>query len=88
MNPDFTLILFSGKVQTKSLNKRLPKNQGSCKLNRYCISMIKVIEGENLLVTWIKSHYGHAIDLQHIRLPQMDKSIVASKLTIGVPPSR
>ncbi|KAJ8909799.1 hypothetical protein NQ315_015319 [Exocentrus adspersus] len=78
----------SGKKSSRSNNVRLAKSQGSCKLNRYCTSSIKVVQDKNFLVTWNKTHYGHSIDLQHIRIPKMDRSVIAAKLTLGVSPSR
>lgn len=64
------------------------KAQGSCKLNRNCISSLKVTEGDKVLVTWLRTHYGHSLDLQHIRVPKIDKAAIASKLVLGVTPSR
>uniref|UniRef100_A0AAR5PX74 DDE-1 domain-containing protein n=1 Tax=Dendroctonus ponderosae TaxID=77166 RepID=A0AAR5PX74_DENPD len=47
-----------------------------------------MIQAKNILVTWLKTHYGHKSELQHLRLPQQDKAMVASKLILGVPASR
>ncbi|XP_045464203.1 uncharacterized protein LOC123673658 [Harmonia axyridis] len=53
------------------------------------VPVVKVTEHNNkLTVFWVRSHYGHAPELQHIRLPEADKSAVASKLILGVPASR
>lgn len=78
----------SGKLQPSKCCKRLPKSQGSCKLNRSCTSSIKVLHGNFFFTTWVKTHYGHSQELQHIRLPKDDRATVASKLMIGVTPSR
>ncbi|KAH1021695.1 hypothetical protein HUJ04_011178 [Dendroctonus ponderosae] len=78
----------SRKVRSKCSTQRLPKRQESCKLNRNCTSFIRMIQAKNILVTWLKTHYGHKSELQHLRLPQQDKAMVASKLILGVPASR
>lgn len=48
----------------------------------------KVIHHEKIFVTWIKTHYGHAQELQHLRLQKGDRSAVALKLIVGVALSR
>ncbi|CAG9814036.1 unnamed protein product [Phaedon cochleariae] len=79
----------SGKIPSRGSFKRRGKIQGSCKLNSRCTSMIKLMEGTNKLsVTWVKTHYGHTTELEHLRISKTEKSIIASKLFSGVPPSR
>ncbi|KAL1510064.1 hypothetical protein ABEB36_004719 [Hypothenemus hampei] len=69
--------------------KRLPKSQGSCKMNVLCTSEIKVIkENGKILVEYQKCHYGHDLEIQHIRLPKSEKQNIASKLVSGITPQR
>ncbi|KAJ8974595.1 hypothetical protein NQ317_017888, partial [Molorchus minor] len=66
---------------------RLLKSQGSCKISSSCTSEIKVIKENNkILVEWQKIHYGHKLDIQHIRLPKREKQNIATKIINGVAP--
>ncbi|KAJ8932511.1 hypothetical protein NQ314_014603 [Rhamnusium bicolor] len=65
--------------------KRLLKSQASCKMGSCCTSQIKLVKkNDGLTIKWVKTHYGHTTDLQHIRIPKEDRQIVASKLVNGV----
>ncbi|KAJ8932895.1 hypothetical protein NQ314_014376 [Rhamnusium bicolor] len=80
----------SKKGENKVANKKLPKFQGSCKLNKSCISYIKLVKenGKEIVAVWQKTHYGHENEIQHIRLSRADRNAVASKLAAGVPKAR
>lgn len=64
--------------------KRMLKAQGSCKINATCTSYMSVkdIEG-SLQVMYYKSHYGHEVKLEHVRLDQSDKNLIATQLIQG-----
>lgn len=67
------------------------KSQGSCKVDSSCTSQIKLISNNNnsdLHIQWQKTHYGHSMDLQHIRLLKQDRQVIASKLINGVRPNK
>ncbi|KAJ8929623.1 hypothetical protein NQ314_017665 [Rhamnusium bicolor] len=78
------------KGENKVANKKLPKSQGSCKLNKSCISYIKLVKenGKEIVAVWQKKHYGHENEIQHIRLSRADRNAVASKLAACVPKAR
>ncbi|KAJ8931203.1 hypothetical protein NQ314_015926 [Rhamnusium bicolor] len=73
----------SKKGKNKIANKKLPK---SCKLNKSCVSYIKLVKenGKEIVAVWQKTHY----EIQHIRLSRADRNAVASKLAAGVPKER
>ena len=71
---------------TRNIAKRAIKTQGTCKLNRACISQMNVTHQCNgsILVERQKTHYGHSVDIQHLRLSKEEKNIIANKLIEGV----
>ena len=75
----------NSKVQ--GLAKRQPKSQGTSKIGCYCTAQISAsvdnLTGE-VLVTLHKTHYGHSMQLQHLRLPLSDRLKIASQLKAGV----
>ncbi|KAJ8930774.1 hypothetical protein NQ314_016408 [Rhamnusium bicolor] len=73
--------------KNKVANKKLPK---SCKLNKSCVSYIKLVKenGKEIVAVWQKTHYGHENEIQHIRLSRADRNAVASKLAAVVPKER
>lgn len=75
---------------TKSGTKKATKTQGTCKLNRACISQMNVTLKSNgsILVERQKSHYGHSMDIQHLRISKEERNIIANKLLEGVPKKR
>ena len=77
-----------GKVRCNASGKKLTKSQGSSKLGRACTSQIICVHSKNILVTWKKTHYGHCVQLQHLRILQEDRSVIACKLINGVPSAR
>ncbi|XP_031354777.1 uncharacterized protein LOC116179198 isoform X5 [Photinus pyralis] len=66
--------------------QRLLKSKGSCKMSSCCTSQIKLIKkgGNDILIQWQKTHYGHTLDLKHVRLSVQDREEVALKLISGV----
>ncbi|KAL1513099.1 hypothetical protein ABEB36_002564 [Hypothenemus hampei] len=58
-------------------------------MNVLCTSEIKLIkENGKILVEYQKCHYGHALEIQHIRLPKSEKQNIASKLVSEITPQR
>lgn len=83
--------MFLGKYKQRSSCKRLSKLQGSSKLNRGCTSKIKVItnkENSSVTAIYFKTHYGHNFDVQHLRIPKIEKANIAQKLASGINFSR
>ncbi|KAJ8909948.1 hypothetical protein NQ315_004015 [Exocentrus adspersus] len=67
--------------------KRLQKSQGSQKIGMICTShiIIKINNSTSTVkMTYFKTHYGHNIQLQHVRIPESSRNIIASKLALGV----
>lgn len=77
----------SGKKRTKCTTeerKRTLKAQGSCKINATCTSYMSVKDTDgSLQVKFYKSHYGHEVKLEHIRLDQHDRNLIATQLIQG-----
>ena len=76
----------SGKFKTRRIGKRRMKSSGSCKLEKNCTSSIKVITQDDgsLQVSVCYTHYGHTVDLEHIRFSKRQRQEIAAKLSIGV----
>lgn len=82
------VLNLTGKQSTQQ-RQRLPKSQGSCKLGSACTSQFKLINnGGTLRAYFQKTHYGHSLDLQHLRISKADKGIIAAKLISGVTKTR
>lgn len=60
---------FLGK-SLSTTRKRNKKSQVSCKIDASCTSEMRVIEKNKLKVVYVKSHYGHKIQIGHFRLPK------------------
>ncbi|KAJ8914301.1 hypothetical protein NQ315_011286, partial [Exocentrus adspersus] len=72
-------------AKTTTSGKRLLKSQGSSKLNFNCTSQIKAVHEENkIIVTYYKTHYKHNKEIQHLRINEEDKRVIANKLLSGV----
>ncbi|KAH1021835.1 hypothetical protein HUJ04_011320 [Dendroctonus ponderosae] len=62
--------------------------------NRFCIQKMELSSQQEFkawkesMEKYRKTRYGHKSELQHFRLLQQDKAMVASKLILGVPASR
>ncbi|CAH0549893.1 unnamed protein product, partial [Brassicogethes aeneus] len=65
--------------------KRLTKSQGSCKSGQACISQITVQNNgnANIEVTRQKTHYGHKVQIEHLRLSTGNRKAIASKIING-----
>lgn len=77
----------SGKYLAKGTGKRRLKCQGSSKIDAHCTSTIQLTENSNTglyQVSFCKSHYGHEIELGHIRISNEDKITIASKRKMGI----
>lgn len=80
----------SGKTRDTSIAcKRMKKVQESRKINSACTSQIKVIINKNnILATFYKTHYGHKNDIKHLPLQKCERASIANKLSSGIPISR
>lgn len=69
---------------------RAIKSQGSCKMESKCTSQIILTIENNgqFCCIYHKTHYGHNINLQHVRIPKGDRMDIAAKLTSGVSVTR
>ncbi|XP_050314961.1 uncharacterized protein LOC126749334 [Anthonomus grandis grandis] len=77
------------KVTIKEHRQRNLKSQGTCKLNFTCTSQIKVVYKSNKCsIHWIKTHYNHKAELEHIRLSSRMKNEIAAKLVSGLSDQR
>ncbi|RZC42969.1 MULE domain containing protein, partial [Asbolus verrucosus] len=57
------------------------------KLNRGCTSQIIVNKSYDgtYSINYYKTHYGHEIGLEHVKLSKHDRGAIASKLLLGLP---
>ncbi|KAH1021709.1 hypothetical protein HUJ04_011193 [Dendroctonus ponderosae] len=79
---------YSGKPSSQQRVRQL-KSQASCKLDSACTSVLKLRHNEKkFYVHFQKTHYGHNLDLQHLRISKHDKGLIASKLIAGVTKTR
>ena len=81
----------SGNYSAKGKGLRRVKTQGSCKINGHCTSMIllnKFTDTNECEVEVFKTHYGHEMQLGHLRLSKKDRITIARKRQIGVEPER
>lgn len=73
------------------MHKRASKVQGSKKINFNCTSQIKIEVNKlnrSVFIKFYKTHYGHSIDLQHLKIPKTDRMTIAQKLASGVAVTR
>ena len=56
---------------------------GSSKLNRNCISQVKVSESPTgtIVAEICHTHYPHEVELQHVRLTMQQRQTIAGKLS-------
>ena len=81
----------SGKYIAKGTGKRRLKSQGSSKIGAHCTSTIQLIENSDTglyQVNFCKTHYGHEMQLGHIRISNEEKRIIASKRKMGIEKER
>ncbi|XP_054263985.1 uncharacterized protein LOC128987253 [Macrosteles quadrilineatus] len=95
-NGSTTILVCSrdGRVRSNVSKKRQRalKSQGSRRIGHTCTSHMvvnKVLHPENkVIVTYVKTHYGHGPDIQHVNLSRTDKEGIAKKLALGISESR
>jgi len=82
--------LFVEKVAPGYTRKRKLKSQGSCKLNFNCTSTItcKIFTNNEHHIEFVKTHYGHECEIQHLKLSKCNTVQIASKLAAGVSKQR
>lgn len=77
----------SGYFRSKGKGERHTKSQGSSKLNTYCTAAMKATTDSKtgvVVVEFCEKHYGHEIELGHLRLPENVRLAIAGKLRQGV----
>lgn len=81
----------SGKHLAKGTGRRRIKSQGSSKIGAHCTSTIQLIENCDAglyQVNFCKTHYGHEMQLGHIRISNKDKATIACKRKLGIEKER
>lgn len=57
----------------------------SSKIEKNCTATMKVVQADNgVSVNVCYTHYGHEIELQHVRLTKKERSEIAAKLQMGI----
>ena len=77
----------SGYFNSKGLQHRSIKCQGTSKIDTYCTAgIVLVLNGQNFHVRAhiCTTHYGHEISLGHIRLSKEHRYSIAAKISQGV----
>lgn len=67
------------------------RSQGSCKIDGHCTSTLKLIERidcSELELHICKTHYGHQMELGHLRISKTDKMVIGCKRKMGVDKQR
>lgn len=76
----------SGMYRKRGSNKRAMKLIGSCKINTFCPSLIRVkFKENNVLVSYLPNHVGHKNELKHIHLRPEERKLIAYKLARNIP---
>ncbi|XP_050045139.1 uncharacterized protein [Dermacentor andersoni] len=78
----------SGIYIPRGKGRRRLKSQGSCKINAHCMATITTIQDTQtgvVSIVYQKQHYGHDIDLGHLRLNKEEKQVIAQQLAQGLP---
>lgn len=77
----------SGNYISHSKGVKSIKKIGTSKMNCHCTASITCVELKSgkLEVKACSTHYGHETDLQHLRLTQSQKFMIAEQLCQGVP---
>lgn len=71
----------SGSYKKRSREVKQPKVLGSCKINAFCPSEMKVyVKSGGVEVYYLATHVGHTNELSHLQLSVKDKSAVIAKL--------
>lgn len=76
----------SGFFSSESSGMRSLKTQGTSKIDAHCTAgiLLRLLEGGKVDIEVIKTHYGHAPDLGHIRIPSQDRLAIAGLIAQGV----
>ncbi|KAF2364088.1 hypothetical protein FHG87_005160 [Trinorchestia longiramus] len=72
---------------SKQVVQRRTKNQGSCKIEGHCTAYVKtkeVFATGRVTMQLCNSHYGHDLQLVHLRVPKEDKRIISNSLKRGL----
>ncbi|KAF4531413.1 hypothetical protein B566_EDAN009655 [Ephemera danica] len=78
-----------GNYESESTGQRSLKSQGSCKIGGACPAKMKVkVSSESLQidVDYTSTHFGHAAEPGHERIPKHGRAIIIEKLKNKVPP--
>lgn len=71
----------SGSYKKRSRDVKRPKVLGSCKINAFCPSEMKVyVKSSGVEVYYLSTHVGHVNELSHLQLSVKDKSAVIARL--------
>ena len=76
----------SGKFKTARVGRRRSKSSGSCKTEMNCTSFLRasLLDDGSVKVTLCRTHYGHKIEMEHIRFNKRQRNEVAAKLAQGI----
>uniref|UniRef100_A0A1B6E200 C2H2-type domain-containing protein n=1 Tax=Clastoptera arizonana TaxID=38151 RepID=A0A1B6E200_9HEMI len=77
----------SGTFISHSRGLKKKSSKGTSKSSVHCTASITVTEAQNgmVQVKVCATHYGHSVDLRHLRLTKYDKSNIADQIARGVP---
>lgn len=82
------IIIYEGhrsrKYITRGEGSRTLKTQGSCKINAFCLAVIKVskfVDGK-CRVDFCETHVGHEAELRHLNLTKFERKELASKIAL------
>ncbi len=67
--------------------KRRKSGKGSSKLGFYCTATMtaRLFKNGSVSVETCVDHYGHSIQLAHVRIPKLERQRLAGKIRQGVP---
>ena len=62
--------------------KRRTKSSGTCKIDKNCTATFKVLESSDgsITVEVNHTHYGHQIEVQHLKISKRHRQEIAAKL--------
>ncbi|XP_037511988.1 uncharacterized protein LOC119388349 [Rhipicephalus sanguineus] len=78
----------SGSYIPRGKGHRRLKSQGSCKINAHCMATMSTTQDMQtgvVSLVYQKKHYGHDIDLGHLRLSKEERQAIAQQLAQGIP---
>lgn len=84
MNYHYFICNRSGTYKAKNLSARYLRGQGTCKMNAYCPSSIRVQERKdgNCLVSYQTVHVGHTQNLNHCSAERQE---IVTKISASMP---